>query len=238
MSNGEELAGAVALISGASGGIGSAVASALREAGATAVGYDLRRPTDDADAIAGDVGDDRAVERAVARVDELHGRLDILVHAAGITRDAVLWKLAPEDWDRVHRVNLRGAFLLMRHAVPLMRRGRRGRVVLVGSVNGSRGRFGQTAYAASKAGLLGLAKSAARETARFGIRVNVIEPGMTRTPMTERMSEEHRRAAVDEGLLGKMAEPEEIAAAVLFLCGPGSTHITGQILRVDGGEYI
>jgi len=234
------LTGNVALVSGAAGGIGSAVLTALGAAGATALGMDVAAPAGAmaTDCWPVDVGDDAAVAGAVQRVRAEYQRLDILVHAAGVTRDAVLWKLALEDWDLVQRVNLRGAFLLLRHAVPLMRHGGGGRVVLIGSVNGSRGRFGQTAYAASKAGLLGLAKSAARETARFGIRVNVVEPGMTRTPLTERMSAAHREAAIAESLLGRMAEPEDIAAAVLFLCGPGGRHVTGQTLRVDGGEYL
>jgi len=232
------LAGKVALVSGAAGGIGSAVAAALTAAGAETAGFDLQSAERCRIAVQGDVGDDAAVAGAVARVERELGRLDLLVHAAGIARDAVLWKLSMDDWDAVQRVNLRGAFVLLRHAVPLMRRGEGGRVVLIGSVNGSRGRFGQTAYASSKAGLLGLAKSAAQETARFGIRVNVVEPGMTRTPLTARMTDEHRKAAVAESLLGRMAEPEDIAAAVLFLCGPGGRHITGQTLRVDGGEYM
>lgn len=243
------LAGKAALVSGAAGGIGTAIMDVLHGAGATVVGLDMESVVEttappgakergDWNWIAGDVGDDRSVAAAVAEVDERFGRLDVVVHGAGVTRDSVLWKLPEEHWDAVHRVNLKGAFLLMRHAVPLLRRTGAGRVVLVGSVNGSRGRFGQTAYASSKAGLLGLAKSAARETAKFGILVNVVEPGMTRTPMTAAMPEHEREAAVAEGLLGKMGDPEDVAAAVLFLCGPGAKHITGQTLRVDGGEYM
>jgi 3-oxoacyl-[acyl-carrier protein] reductase len=185
-----------------------------------------------------DVTDDASVAAAVRRVADDHGRIDIVVHAAGVTRDAVLWKLPVADWDLVHNVNLRGAFLLLRHAVPVMRQGGGGRIVLVGSINGSRGKFGLTAYSASKAGLIGLAKSAAMETARFGILVNVVEPGMVRTPMTDALPEDVRRAAAAESLLGRILEPEEVAQAVLFLCGPGAGQITGQILRVDGGQSL
>jgi NAD(P)-dependent dehydrogenase (short-subunit alcohol dehydrogenase family) len=128
--------------------------------------------------------------------------------------------------------------LLLRRAIPVMRQGQGGRVVLIGSINGSRGKFGLTAYAASKAGLIGLARSLARETARFGILVNVVEPGMVRTPMTEALPPQVREGAARESLLGRMLEPEEVAAAVLFLCGEGGNQITGQILRVDGGQYI
>ncbi len=113
-----------------------------------------------------------------------------------------------------------------------------GRVVLIGSINGSRGKFGTSAYAASKAGLLGLAKSVARETGRFGVLVNVVEPGWVRTPLTDALPDKAREAAVAESPLGELLEPADIAAAVLFLCGPGASRITGQILRVDGGQYL
>ena len=132
-----------------------------------------------------DVRSDESVQSAVQQFFQQHGRLDFVVHAAGISREAVVWKLAVEDWDRIQAVNLRGAFLVLRHAIPLMRQGGGGRIVLIGSINGSRGKFGTSAYSASKAGLLGLAKSVARETGRFGITVNVIEPGWVRTPLTE-----------------------------------------------------
>ena len=237
--NSEELSGQVALVSGGSGGIGGAVISALQQAGALAVSLDVARPADDrVPWVKGDVREDAEVAAGVEEIAKRHGRLDIVVHAAGITRDAVLWKLPLADWDLVHGVNLRGAFLLLRHAVPVMRRGSGGRVVLIGSINGSRGKFGLTAYASSKAGLLGLAKSAARETARFGIRVNVVEPGMVRTPMTEALPPAVRQAAEAESLLGVLLEPEDVAATVLFLCGPGGSQITGQILRVDAGQYL
>ena len=133
---------------------------------------------------------------------------------------------------------LRGAFLLMRHAVPPMRAAGLGRIVLIGSINGSRGKFGQTAYAASKAGLIGLAKSAARETGRLGIRVNVVEPGLVDTEMAKAMPEEARKAALEETLVGRIAEPGDIASIVRYLCGPGGEQITGQVLRVDGGQYL
>jgi len=110
--------------------------------------------------------------------------------------------------------------------------------VLIGSINGSRGKFGTSAYSASKAGLLGMAKSVAREIGRFGILVNVIEPGWVRTPMTEAVPQAVRDAALSESLLGSFLEPVDVAASVRFLCGPGAAHITGQILRVDGGQYL
>lgn len=233
-----ELAGHVALVSGGSGGIGQAIIRSLAGAGATAVSLDLAEPSPGILWIKTDVTDDSSVAAAVEKVAQEHGRLDIVIHAAGVTRDAVLWKLGVSDWDLVHGVNLRGAFLLLRHALPVMLRGRGGRVVLLGSINGSRGKFGLTAYASSKAGLIGLARSLARETGRFGILVNVVEPGMVRTPMTEALPPAVLEAAVQESLLGDPLQPENVADVVLFLCGPGSSRITGQILRVDAGQYI
>ena len=223
----------VAVVTGGSDGIGRVIVSALRETGATVVNLDL----ESADVVC-DVRDDASVARAIARVLELHGRIDIVVHAAGIARDAVVWKLAVEDWDLVQQVNLRGAFLLLRHTIPAMRKGGGGRVILIGSINGSRGKFGTSAYAASKAGLLGLAKSVSRETGRFGIRVNVVEPGWVRTPLTESLPHSVRQQALDETLLGELVEREDIAAAVVFLAGPGGRRVTGQILRVDAGQYL
>ncbi|MFQ5818332.1 MAG: SDR family oxidoreductase, partial [Terriglobia bacterium] len=184
--SGAELSGQVALVSGGSGGIGQAIIRALRQAGAHAVSLDLAPPAEkDLAWVKGDVRQDISVAAAVEEIYRQHARLDVVVHAAGVTRDAVLWKLPVTDWDLIHGVNLRGAFLLLRHTIPVMRRGQGGRIVLLGSINGSRGKFGLSAYAASKAGLIGLAKSAARETARFGILVNVVEPGMVRTAMSD-----------------------------------------------------
>lgn len=236
--NTHELQEQVALVTGGAGGIGAAVVEAFEARGARCVVADTKAGASSDAWIETDVTDDASVAHAVSTCVERHGRLDALVHAAGVTRDAVLWKLPLEHWDTVLAVNLRGAFLSMRHAVPHMRRLGGGSIVLIGSINGSRGKFGLTAYSASKAGLIGLAKSAAHEVARFGVRVNVVEPGMVRTPMTENLSDDVKREAERETLLGRLGEPEDIAAATLFLCGSGARHITGQILRVDGGQYL
>ena len=239
MANDFEIGGKVAVVTGGSGAIGGAIVRALQGAGARAVSLDVTQATGpEVPWVQCDVRDDASVERAVTEVARRHGHIDIAVHAAGISRDAVVWKLAVDDWDLVQAVNLRGAFLLLRHVVPLMREGQAGRAVLIGSINGSRGKFGTAAYSASKAGLLGLAKSVARETGRFGMTVNVIEPGWVRTPLTEAVPQRARDAALAESLVGSFLDPEDIAAAVLYLCGPGGRRITGQILRVDGGQFL
>ena len=228
----QPLAGQVAVVTGGAGGIGRVIIAALREMGATAVSLDVAEPHPC------DVRDDAAVATAVARVVADNGRLDIAIHAAGISRDGVVWKLTPEDWDAVQQVNLRGAFSLLRHSIPAMRTGGGGRIVLIGSINGSRGKLGTSAYSASKAGLLGLAKSVSREVGRFGILVNVVEPGWVQTAMSEAAPQAIKEAAIGETLLGELVEPEDVASAVTFLCGPGARRITGQILRVDAGQYL
>jgi 3-oxoacyl-[acyl-carrier protein] reductase len=232
------LTGRVAVVTGGSGGIGRVILSSLREAGAKVVCLDLVKPPGEIEFIECDVRHDASVASAIGLVDEQYERIDIAIHAAGIARDAVVWKLNVADWDSVQQVNLRGAFLLMRHVIPVMRRGGGGRIVLIGSINGERGKLGTSAYSASKAGLLGLAKSVSRETGRFGILVNVIEPGWVRTPLTESIAEHVREAALAETLIGELVEPEDVASAVVFLCGPGARRITGQVLRVDAGQYL
>jgi 3-oxoacyl-[acyl-carrier protein] reductase len=228
----KDLAGKVAVVTGGAGGIGTVIMQSLAEEGATVVCLDIQNAD-----IHCDVRSDDSVRDAIAEVLKQHRRIDIVVHAAGISRDAVVWKLSVDDWDLVQQINLRGAFLLIRHAVPAMRENG-GRIVLIGSINGSRGKFGTSAYAASKAGLLGLAKSVSRETGHFGILVNVVEPGWVRTPLTEKLPESVQQQAVSETLLGELVEPEDVAAAVVFLSGSGSRRMTGQILRVDAGQYL
>ncbi|MGB9071267.1 MAG: SDR family NAD(P)-dependent oxidoreductase [Terriglobales bacterium] len=239
MTQSADIRGKVAVVTGGSGAIGSAIARSLLAAGAKAIALDVvASPSPDLPWIQCDVRDDASVAGAVAEVVRQYGGIDIAVHAAGVSRDAVVWKLSVEDWDFVQMVNLRGAFLLIRHALPLMRQRLGGRIVLIGSINGSRGKFGTAAYSASKAGLLGLAKSVAREAGRFGVLVNVIEPGWVRTPLTEVVPQAVRDAALAESLLGSFLDPEDVAGAVTFLCGPGGRRITGQILRVDGGQFL
>jgi 3-oxoacyl-[acyl-carrier protein] reductase len=234
----KELAGKVAIVSGGSGAIGRAILEAFEQAGARAVSLDLSDSGDKRAWVKCDLREESSVVAAVQSVYKAEGRLDFVVHAAGISHDSVIWKMSAEDWDSVQAVNLRGAFLLLHHSIPLLRLGPGGRIVLIGSINGSRGKFGTSAYSASKAGLIGLAKSVAREVGRFGILVNVVEPGWVRTPLTEVVPQAVKDAALAESLLGTLLEPADVAASVVFLCGPGATHITGQVLRVDGGQFL
>jgi acetoacetyl-CoA reductase/3-oxoacyl-[acyl-carrier protein] reductase len=235
------LAGRGALVTGAGGGIGGAVAAALRDAGARVVASDLpgREPPAGTEPLPCDLADAEAVRAAVAEAGErFDGRLHLLVHAAGIARDALLWKMRHEEWREVMRVNLDAAFLLLREAVPLLRAAGGGAVVLVSSINGERGKVGQANYAASKAGLNALARTAARELGRFGVRVNAVAPGLVLTPMTEGLPEEVRRRALEETALGRHGAPGDVAGVVLFLCSDLSRHVTGQVIRVDGGQLI
>lgn len=226
----------VAAVTGGSGGIGTAIVSELRAAGARACSLDIKGQG--ADWIETDVSDEGSVDAALAEVERRHGRLDILVYAAGVSFDAVVWKMPAAEWDRIQSINLRGAFLAIRHAVPRLRRAGGGRIVLIGSINGSRGKFGTSAYSASKAGLIALARTVARETGRFGIRINVVEPGWVKTPMTEALPKEIVDAAIADSVIGRVLDPRDVARAVTFLCGPGGDAITGQIIRVDGGQHI
>jgi 3-oxoacyl-[acyl-carrier protein] reductase len=233
------LEGKVALVTGAAGGIGSSIVGLMRAAGARVVGADLpgREMAGASRADACDLSDAASVRDLIERLERQEGRLDALVHCAGIRRDAVLWKMEDDAWDEVLRVNLDSAFHLMKQAVPLLRR-EGGAIVLISSINGQRGKFGQANYAASKAGLIGLGRTAARELGRFNVRVNMIAPGHIRTAMTATLPEKFIQEAVGESALGRLGSPEDVAAAVLYLCSEMGRHVTGQVLRVDGGQLI
>lgn len=233
------LAGRKFLVTGAGGGIGSAVAQQLVNAQAEVLSVELPGVSGplDIETLACDVGSREDVHALFERIQSQHQSLDGIVHCAGMTRDGVLWKLSDEDWSEVLRVNLDSAFYLLRGAVPLMR-DHGGSITLVSSINGERGKFGQANYCASKAGLIGLARTAARELGRFGIRVNVIAPGLIRTPMTETLGPEVIERALEESVLGRLGEPDDIARVAFFLSSELSRHMTGQVLRVDGGQLI
>jgi acetoacetyl-CoA reductase/3-oxoacyl-[acyl-carrier protein] reductase len=212
----------------------------FQRAGATVVSVDRpdRAAPEHAVSIPCDLADAAAIAAMMEGFGKRFERLDVLVHCAGITRDSVVWKMAPEDWENVMRVNLDAAFHLLRGAVPLLRAATDAGVIFVTSINGERGKFGQANYSASKAGLIGLGRTAARELGAFGIRVNMIAPGMIATDLTRGLPGEVRERAREESVLGRLGEPDDVARVALFLASPLARHVTGQVLRVDGGQLI
>lgn len=240
---GLDLGGRVAWVTGAGRGIGLSCAEVLTAHGARVVGIDLETTPELSEVaetlVAVDLTDARALDRALSDLAEPDRTPSIVVSNAGVTRDGVIWKLSDEDWDRVLDVNLTGAFRILRAAIPPMRAaGRGGSIVQVGSINGLRGKFGQSAYASAKAGLHGLVRSTAQEVARFGIRVNAVLPGLVDTAMTRSLPAEVRAAAVERILFGRAIAPEEVARVVLFLASDLSSALTGTLLPVDGGQSI
>lgn len=185
-----------------------------------------------------DVGDRAGGRGAVERLLSERGGLDWVVCAAGITRDAVSWKMRDADWDDVLGVNLTGAFNVARAAAPALRQSGQGRLVFIGSINGLRGSFGQANYAAAKAGLVGLARALALELARDGVTVNVVAPGFIDTAMTRGLPERVRARALARTPLGRCGAASEVAAVVRFLCSEAAGFVTGAVLPVDGGQLL
>lgn len=246
-----ELAGRVALVTGAGRGIGAAIARELGRAGCDVALVDLGA-FDGAEATAGavrgmgrraialraDVTSLEAAENAVAATVHALGRLDILVCNAGITRDAMVWKMTEEAWDQVLDVNLKGCFTFCRAAAPVFRGQQQGRIVTMASINGLRGKVGQSNYAASKAGIIALTKSLARELGPSGVTVNCVAPGMVATEMTVALPTEVVEKARMESAVGRIAQPEDVAHVVAFLCSDRARHVTGEVIKVDGGQYL
>jgi 3-oxoacyl-[acyl-carrier protein] reductase len=244
------LQGEVALVTGASRGIGHAIARALAARGATVVGT-ATGPSgvaaiDAALAAAGgtgrgmalDVGDGAACEAAVAAIEAREGAVTILVNNAGITRDTLLLRMKPEDWDAVISTNLGSVFRLSKAVLRGMMKARKGRIINIASVVGLIGNPGQANYCAAKAGIGGFTRSLAREVASRGITVNVVAPGFIDTDMTQGLPEAQRAALAGQIPLGRLGQPADIAAAVCFLAGPGAAWITGETLNVNGGMHM
>jgi len=241
----------VAIVTGSSMGIGSAVALYLAECGADmAVNY--RTHDVEAKKLASEIEklgrralvikcDVSSFEQASKMVEEViaeFGRLDILVNNAGINRDGVIWKMTEEMWDSVLDTDLKGYFNFIRAVSPRFREQKSGRIINVTSINGLRGKFGQANYSAAKAGIIGLTKAVARELGKYLVNVNAVAPGMILTDMMAGLPEDIKQKAVDETVLGRLGTPVEVASVIAFLCSEESRHITGEVIKIDGGQYI
>lgn len=241
------LDGEIALVTGASRGIGQAIARSLADAGARVIGT----ATSEAGA-AGisaslgdkgrgavlDVGNAASIDALLADLESRAEMPTILVNNAAITRDMLLLRMKPEDWDAVITTNLTSVFRLSKGCLKRMMKERRGRIVSMTSIVGLTGNAGQANYAAAKAGLLGFTKSLAKEIASRGITVNAVAPGFIDTDMTRALNEQQRSTLTQQVPMARLGSVEDIAAAVLFLCSPGASYITGETLHVNGGMYM
>jgi 3-oxoacyl-[acyl-carrier protein] reductase len=245
------LSGKVAIVTGGTRGIGRAIATDLARNGAD-VAINYRKSADEAQifvkeleamgrrglAVQADVSSFDDAQRMVEQVLQEFGRLDILVNNAGMNRDGVIWKMSEEQWDSVIAVDLKGTFNYMRAVAPIFKEQRYGKIVNVTSINGLRGKFGQSNYTAAKGGVNALTKTVARELGRYNVNVNAVAPGLIETDMVKQAPEKVREMALAEIVLGRLGQPEEVAWVVTFLCSDKARHITGEIITVDGGQYL
>lgn len=244
------LEGKTAVVTGASRGIGRAIALKLAAEGAAIVAVATSQEGADkiaaeiaaaggkAVAIKADVAKSAEVEELFAKAVEACGKVDILVNNAGITRDGLIMRMKEEDWDAVLDINLKGAFTCLREAAKLMTKARSGRIVNITSVVGEMGNAGQINYAASKAGMIGITKSAARELAKRNITVNAVAPGFIETDMTDVLPEKVKEALLTQIPLERLGSADDVANAVLYLVSDMGNYVTGQVLSVNGGMYM
>ena len=246
-----ELEGKVAIVTGGTRGIGRAIVMDLAAQGAD-IALNYRKSADlaqeHAETIRGmgrralvvqaDVSSFDDAQAMVQKVLDELGQVDILVNNAGMNWDGVVWKMTEEQWDRVINVDLKGTFNYTRAATPAFREQGTGKIVNITSINGLRGKFGQTNYSAAKAGVIGFTKACARDLGRYSINVNAVAPGLIETEMVKEAPEKVRELALGEIVLGRLGLPEEVAYVVTFLCTEKARHITGQVIQVDGGQYI
>ena len=246
-----ELEGRVAIVTGGTRGIGRAIALDLAANGAD-IALNYRKSRDLAAELAetirgmgrralvvqADVSSFDDAQAMVQQVLDEFGRLDILINNAGMNWDGVVWKMTEEQWDRVIEVDLKGTFNYTRAATPIFREQAAGKIINITSINGLRGKFGQTNYSAAKAGVIGFTKACARDLGRYGVNVNAVAPGLIETEMVKEAPEKVREMALAEIVLGRLGLPEEVAYVVTFLCTDKARHITGQVIQVDGGQYM
>ena len=245
------LEGKNSIVTGGSMGIGSSIALALGGEGCN-VAINYRRHDTEAKnvvskikemgrkglKIKADVTSYDDAQNMVQEVIEKFGRLDIMVCNAGINWDGVIWKMSEEQWDTVIGVNLKGYFNYNKAAAMVFKDQKYGKIVNVSSINGLRGKFAQTNYSASKGGEIAMSKALARELGKFNVNVNVVAPGMVMTEMARNIPPEFLNKAVDETVLGRIASPEDCANVIAFLCSDRARHITGEVIKIDGGQYI
>jgi 3-oxoacyl-[acyl-carrier protein] reductase len=246
-----DLNGKTAIITGGSIGIGASITIELARAGAnTAINY--RRHDAEAKHVAktieklgkkclvikADVTNYDDAESMFTQVKKAFGTVDIVVCNAGINMDRVIWKMSEKEWDNVINVNLKGYFIYNKLAANYFKDQRSGKIINITSINGLRGKFGQCNYSASKGGIIALTKALAKELGKFNVNVNAVAPGMVMTEMAKNIPPEFLQKAIDETVLGRIATTEDVANVVVFLCTEGARHITGEVIKVDGGQYI
>lgn len=246
-----DLVGKVALVTGGARGIGAAIALDLARNGAQIAICDLC-PAEETEGLLGlirglgrnatfiraDVSDFGRAQEVIGETIKALGRLDILINNAGINADHVIWKMSEDEWDRVIKVNLKGAFNYARAAASVFRAQNGGKIISISSVNGLRGQRGLANYAAAKAGIIGLTKTLAKELGKYQVNVNAIAPGYILTRMTENLPQEAKEENLKEIALGRLGKPEDVASLVTFLCSDRASYITGEVIKVDGGQYI
>jgi 3-oxoacyl-[acyl-carrier protein] reductase len=245
------LEGKSAIVTGGSVGIGAAIALKLAECGAN-VAINYRKHKNEADAVVSKItalgvkgiavqADISVFADAGKMLQEAitnFGGIDILVNNAGVNQDGVIWKMTEDQWDQVININLKGYFNYIRAVSPLFREQQSGKIINITSINGMRGKFGQANYAASKAGIIGLTKTVAKELGKYSVNVNAVAPGLIETDMMKNADESVRTQAIADIIIGRIGIPEEVANVVAFLCSDLARHITGEVIKVDGGQYI
>lgn len=246
-----DLEGKAAIVTGDSLGIGTAIALDLARSGAD-VALNYRKHEAEANdvvkrieemgrkglALKADVSRFEDAQNMVAKVKETFGRIDILVNNAGVNWDGVVWKMSEEQWDQVIDIDLKGCFNYIRAVSSIFREQKSGKIVNITSINALRGKFGQANYSAAKAGIVGLTKAVAKELGKYSVNVNAVAPGLIETEMMKDLPENVKQVAIDETVFKRLGQPDDVAKVVTFLCTEAARHVTGEVIKVDGGQYI